>query len=277
MIMKNSTFTLLLLISISVSNAQSKIDLEIGGNYLFIDSYSELKIENEKVSAYKSYKLYEPNDGKATDDTTNSPIKADYVVRIVDIDDGQVYFKYWVFEEDDDLEKNYNSGKIFSLSMEDFSRITTKRYNRWRDWSVKSFSVPIRLRGADNDFEFETNLSLGTSITTGWNYNIKRDDRFLDFSLGLGITKVNVNPHNSEKLTVGDEVQTPTAFTIAAGVVWHFSGVNAGVFFGWDKLSGLDQSRYGWIHNKKPWLGLGINIGLGNNETKNTGKAKKND
>ena len=48
MIMKNSTFTLLLLISISASNAQSKIDLEIGGNYLFIDSYSELKMRMKK-------------------------------------------------------------------------------------------------------------------------------------------------------------------------------------------------------------------------------------
>ena len=131
----------------------------------------------------------------------------------------------------------------------------------------------------NQNFEFETNLSLGTSLTGGISYDVLRENRFLEGSLGIGISRVNLDNNNSNLGSVDNPSQTAleqTAFTVSLGIVFYYDGLNAGLFLGWDHLSGKAQKQFEWIHNQKPWLGIGVNIGIGKSENENNSNLVKN-
>lgn len=274
---KSILFFCLILFSF-FGNAQFDIDVKIGHNYQFITGHAELKEREDKLlSFYDALTVFskEGNQFNKTD-FSNEVIDEGLVVRALYIEDGDVLFSYWPFDKDDPRDQIYApKTKVFSLPIEAFSKLTTERFDRFMGYSIKPFTVPIRLRGVGTtNFEFETNLSIGSSISTGYRYNPIKENRYFEFSAGLGITKVNLKPSNSN---LEEETLSPAAFTIALGILGHYDRVNAGIFFGWDSLSGEEQIKYEWIHNKELWIGLGINIGLENqsNDKQKEGKQPK--
>ena len=294
--MKTNTLLLLSLLFLTSAYGQ-KIDVQVGGNYYFKGNHQIIKDQKGNLkSIYTNYNVYKNtnvlNNTQTIDKlqlereaVTDEIIKENHVVTIVAISDGQVYYSYIPFKNKrkqaqvDKLNSIYVYNKIFSLPIEVFSSITAKRFNRFRDLKVKPFTVPIRLRGAKDNFEFETNLSIGTSITGGISYDVKRQNRFIEGSVGLGISRVNLNEDNSNLgSTIASEqgLVEQTAFTFSIGTVFYYEGINAGIFLGWDYLSGKTQKQFNWVHNQKPWLGVGINIGIGQAKNNNSSNLIKN-
>ncbi|WP_290801632.1 hypothetical protein [Flavobacterium sp.] len=205
--------------------------------------------------------------------STDFEIKKKHIVRVVSFDSHTVSYRYLTFN-DDDLKKIYNNDdQIFEMSIEDFSYYTNKYINRFRNWKVGAYTVPIRIRSKDNNFEFESNLSLGANITKGVNFSRYGDHGYADFSFGISLTKVNLNENNSDLKNVNPELNTlaQSALTTSLGLTIHLDkNVNFGIFYGWDFLEGSDQEKLKWIHNKKPWLGFGINVSFNANDSSNT-------
>lgn len=44
-----------------------------------------------------------------------------------------------------------------------------------------------------------------------------------------------------------------------------------GIYIGWDHLSSADNKAK-WIYNKKPWLGIGVNVAFSKEPSKSDGK-----
>ena len=175
--------------------------------------------------------------------------------------------------------------KAYKMSKLDFLEITKPFYRRFRGFRFGAYTVPIRLRTATTDslgtknFEFNSNLSLGANIIGRFSPFRKQEHLYADLSLGVGITKVDLNSSNSdlgEGIYDSIEVLSPSAFTVTGGALFNLAkNVNFGLYLGWDFLSSADQKTK-WVHNKKPWLGIGINISLVGEGNKNNAALKTN-
>ncbi|WP_410220662.1 hypothetical protein [Pedobacter sp.] len=178
-----------------------------------------------------------------------------YKVRALYEKQGYVYYKYWDFK-DSTLKSKYNDDKVFKMKKEDFKTVADRLYRRYKGAKVGAYTIPFRLRGINSgDFDFETALSLQANVVFGFGQQTKQES-WLDLSWGLGLTRINLDSDNS-KVT---ENRTASALTTSlGGVIKPDKYVNLGLFVGWDFLGKKDKEAE-WIYNKKPWLGIGINI-----------------
>jgi len=254
--------TLLFFIFISFSFSQEKTYLIENGQYYFTktlnNSISDEKITNKLIG--------------------NFEIKKKHIVQIVNYDSKNVSFRYLTFT-DEKLKKIYNEdNETLTMSIEDFSFYTNKYLSRFREWKVGAYTVPIRIRSKNENFEFESNLSLGANIAKGINFSRYNDVGYVELSFGISLTKVDLTEDNSDIKTVNPDLNTlsQSALTTSFGLAVHLAkNVNFGLFYGWDFLEGSDQEKLKWIHNKKPWVGFGINISFNSNESSNISSTKE--
>jgi hypothetical protein len=214
--------------------------------------------------------------GKFSAGSLTCSILKNHIVQVVKNDGTTVTFKYLTFNKDTNLKTLYNGNsgdKEFEMSIENFNFYTKPYFNRWRGWKVGGYTIPVRLRSKDDNFEFESNLSLGANLIKGINFSRYGDLGHIDLSIGFSLTKVNLNADNSNLKLVSPELETlsPGALTFSIGATVELvKNVNFGVFTGWDFIDGAEQKRLRWIHNKKPWIGIGINITFNDNQSANT-------
>ena len=188
------------------------------------------------------------------DSSTLNQIRSINEFKVIDIDNDNIILE--------PLSASHSA--TLSISKENFEKTAEPYYNSFRGWYSGVYTIPIRIRRNGDVFEFENNFSLGSNIMARFGYRDK-EDQFADFSFGISLTKVNLNRQNSD-LGEADsifsevEVLSPTALTLSLGLVINFTkGVNLGLHLGWDHLSSADNKAQ-WIHNRKPWVGLGINV-----------------
>lgn len=274
MIKTKFLISIMLTFLFALVNAQEKIDIEVDGNYYFKNDMDKSLLNNLKISGKDSVQLK----------NEQYNIRKYNTVKVIKIENGDVYFKYWNFEEDS-LKKTFNENSstgekyTFLLPISDFQNLTSKRYDFVRGIKVGSYTVPIRLRSSGDTFEFESNLSLGTNIAVAIGPWSTKEHFYIDASFGISLTKVNLNEDNSSLGIEGTDLESistlsSNAFTFSLGAVIHpAKNVNIGIFYGWDFLSGKDQKKLNWVHNKKPWIGLGINVAFTKSEA-NKSKAK---
>ena len=289
--------TLVILLTLFVCSfygiAQSTIDLKVGGNYTFIETQPILmQSSSNTLNIYSNLKKYKDNKLE----TATNTYEAGHTVRILNIENGIVYFKYWKsrFKEKNSeiirnsqaykakldrhnkYNKDYVENIVFSLPIYEFEKLTQQRYDSFRGVKIKTFSAPIRIRGglgSKDPFIFEQTLSLGESLSVQFGYNPLKEDRYIEFTAGVAITQINLNyeVYDSEGVFLSNESASPTALTIAIGGVWHFApNVNAGVFVGCVHLKIPDPMLYNWLYNQKPWLGLGVNLSFGKDKAQNS-------
>lgn len=239
---------------------QAQVQVQVGGSFSFNTTLDSDVSKVKKLS------------GKGI-----TYIKKGWRVSVVKVEDDMVWFKYWRFSSDSIFEKEIN-GKdglyIYSMPLKDFKELTVPLYPLFKGFSGAAYSVPNRLRGigkGGTPFNFDANLSLGANLVFGWGSAFKTESLF-DASLGIGITKIDLNKENS---SITEDDRTATAFTVNAGVVFKpTKAVNLGVFLGWDFLGSKDKEA-AWDYNRKSWIGIGVNIGIsGLKENENTGKSK---
>jgi hypothetical protein len=187
-----------------------------------------------------------------------------------------VYFKYWNYQEvsgngidtqQESMAAKFNN-KTFVLPYDDFVALTQPIYQRYKGAVVGAYTIPFRLRGVGDDFDFESSLSLQSNLVFGFGSR-SHAESWLDASFGIGLTGVNLNEKNSDVT----EARTASAFTLSTGLLFKPSKLaNLGVFFGWDYL-GSNDKEVNWKYNKKMWVGLGLNITF--NEVKTATPATK--
>ena len=184
-----------------------------------------------------------------------SEIKETQKVNVLYELNGRVYYKYWLFEEDEeDKEKN---SQIYTIDKTKFMQLVRPLYRRYKGATFGAYTVPFRLRGLGkkNAFDFESSLSLQANLVFGFGSRYAQRS-FFDASFGVGLTGISLNEGNSSI----SEDRTASAFTISfGGVMKPAEYANIGIFLGWDLL-GQKDNEVDWIYNRKPWLGIGLNI-----------------
>lgn len=253
--MKKITIASLLFFAISIlSNAQ---EIKNGDNYYFTTNIDNQLLDDTILSL----------DGKQLDDFE---ILEKSQIKVLKTDEDFVYFKFLDFPKDSPAYRIYNRNiqdelRIFKIKKSRFASNTKTYYNRFRGIRYGTYTVPIRLRKTDGTFEFDSNLSLGASIVSRFSLSKFNEHFYLDISAGLSITKVNLNPENSDLgLATGDfadiEALSPAAITPTFGILLGVAeNINIGTYIGWDHISTADN-KANWIYNGKPWIGIGLNV-----------------
>lgn len=210
----------------------------VGGKYLF-----------------KETKVFPEVD--ATDTTSEIPelyvYKGDYV-EIITVENDIIYYKKQYADESDIT--------TYALKKADFFFYTKQLFSIYKGAEVGVYTIPFRLRGKGDKFDFESNLSLQTNVIFGFG-NRNSQNSFIDLSAGVGLSSINLNENNS---TVAEN-RTASALTWSLGAVLKpAKNVNFGVFIGADYLR-ADDRKVNWDYNKKMWVGLGVNISFNKLET----------
>lgn len=181
-------------------------------------------------------------------------IKAGHKIRVIDVNDNYITYRYLNFK--DSLNVILFNDKSFNLPKSNFEDYTIQIYRIYKGANIGAYSVPFRLRGISNNFDFEPTLSLQANVVFGLGRKTSPNS-WLDFSFGLGVTGVTINELNSN-LTEGQ--RSGSAFTPSLGAVVKFSPqANIGLFVGKDFLSRKDKNVE-WDYDKKTWLGIGVNV-----------------
>lgn len=251
---RNLLFTFFLMVSVLAFGQSKKLP---SGSYSFQETVLPGFIES------KSY------------DNSFNPVEIikNHKITVVKADSNYVYFKYWSFKDGEAKVKynGTNNEKIYLLPTSEFIQLVNPVYKRYKGARVGAYTVPFRLRGIGDDFDFESSLSLSANMIFGFG-SYSNQESWFDASFGIGLTKVNLTERNSDVT----QNRTASAFTLSLGGVFKPAPkINGGVFIGWDYLS-ADDRDVNWTYNKKMWVGLGLNISLNDVKTDNNQVENKN-
>lgn len=194
---------------------------------------------------YKIGEVFIMKEQKELKDKSNKPLMADKddVLEIIGIDCND----YTV--------KNHSNDSIYKMSSTELLLNGESKTKRFKGAQVGIYTIPFRLRGGGDSFDFETSLSLQTNLILGFG-RWDKEKSWFDASIGLGISSINLNSSNSNVI----EDRTASALTASFGaVVKPVENVNFGLFIGGDFLNKNDR-KTDWVHNGNLWIGLGINI-----------------
>lgn len=226
---------------------------------------------------------------------SSKQFKKGHRVVVIDSSDNYIVFKYLRFVGENLYELNnyyYYSKALekkeqksinaftsttqsFRMKADDFNKFTTKYYARFKGVVAGVFTVPFKIRL--NDFDFEQNVNIGMNLGFPFRINRLKDDKWLlTPTLGIGLSTINLNQKNSnlEDNSTEGANRTASALTLSSGLMIQFSNtINLGFQIGFDYLGNNDKSIR-WKYDRKPWLGIGINIGVSVSETKNTSQTQ---
>ncbi|WP_299252421.1 hypothetical protein [uncultured Lacinutrix sp.] len=281
--MKNILLLLCLFLCLSI-NAQTEIEK---GSYQFntniIQKFSHLKEMDNSITPQNNEGV---EDNKDKSEAPKIEIEKGSKVTVVgqSKDLKTVYIKYWdyalkkktktffgIFSKDTDTD-NPNAkknGNVYEIPSETFKKITSSLYTRYKGTSVGVYTIPFRLRGKGKSFDFESSLSLQANLVAGFGKRTV-ENSWIDVSVGLGLTGVNLNSNNS----IVTEQRTASAITVSSGLVIKPSKfTNIGLFVGFDTLGANDRA-VDWEYNENIWLGVGINVSFNTITTNQSPNAK---
>jgi hypothetical protein len=208
-------------------------------------------------------------------------ISKNYLINPLYESNGIVFYRFVKFTNPT-FAKKYNDS-VYQMPKDIYVSAASPVYSRFKGFNVGAYSIPFRLRGmGSSNFDFESSLSLQSNLVLGLGSQYRKES-WADFSIGIGLTGVNLTKKNSNVT----EDRTASAFTISGGVLLKASKfANIGIFGGWDLLTQKDKDVK-WIYDGQPWLGIGINIsfqeitvgstsGLSQKEPPKTETAKPN-
>jgi len=137
---------------------------------------------------------------------------------------------------------------------------------RFRDFSIKAISVPLKVRFGREDVEFSTDANLGAFAGFSWGrtkFTHKKKtgntETETKWTIGLlvGTENLTFEFQNENEETV--EEQTALLST-GVGFVYSYEKFTAGITTGFD--FGLGANRVNWAYHARPWLGVAIGYSL---------------
>ncbi|MBE9465493.1 hypothetical protein ACFP1I_22350 [Dyadobacter subterraneus] len=160
--------------------------------------------------------------------------------------------------------KAYNDAtRYFKVSMADINMYASNntRLTGSLAFGLINFPFKYRIRShGDGDFAGAFNFGAGLGYTFP-----KRKYRNATFSMITGYSISNtILDKSAVRRNEGDLVETNnySAFSISIGPMVENNRVQAGLFFGTDLLSKINQERFGWKHQGKPWISIGIGYSI---------------
>jgi hypothetical protein len=144
-----------------------------------------------------------------------------------------------------------------------------------RTLTIGAATLPFKLRL--HDFDFAKDLNIGSVI--GWNIRTHRiKNNFLNLMANISVSVNDIDKYTARNVPDEDlPAKNIAALTLAGGLVYQSGKGQVGLFYGFDFMSHTNWTRYRWVYNKRPWIGLGFGINLFQKEDLSMGPADELD
>jgi hypothetical protein len=182
----------------------------------------------------------------------------------VKIKDSVLYVNYW--------NQGTKSSHIDSIQLKNRKPLRLT----FSETTISGLTIPLKYRLPDKssrleeDFSagFNANLFIGYSVGyTSFTYREKIDNRITNykFTFGgfVGASTIELNAQNTSlSLTpLGENEKFNKGLaTIGLGFTFSSDKFNIGTFLGKDFSVGQKASK--WNYNNKPWIGIGVGLGI---------------
>ena len=123
-------------------------------------------------------------------------------------------------------------------------------------------NYPFKYRFQKGMKDFSGSFNVGAAIS----YTLRHDSTAKwNFSgvLGVGISSITLDKASVK--SGSDTISSTnglTALTLSLGFMAQYDKVQIGLFYGWDRISNLNNQTYGWNYQGKPWVSLGLGYSI---------------
>ena len=258
-------------------------------SFLFIQVFSLAQIGNRTYEIRSNIPVWpcgilgeRLNNGDFCDNYCIPPFRSRFaLVRYVDSDRIVIRFLDWKKESRAANYYQFNKIKTANRMNGSNSPVEAQRYFLIREADLDSNCVPVYARGLKasaftvglvtmplklrlgTNFDFQGSFSLGS--TAGIKIPISEFNRnYVNFLFGASISTVTLDSFSTGGRVSGQPLNNIATFSPSVGMVFEFGRAQAGIFYGWDLLSKSMQSKYQWIHNKRPWISVGFGFTIFN-------------
>lgn len=191
-----------------------------------------------------------------------SIINGDYIIRVLEFETSIEYYGVKGSDLNTELYKDSSSQPIyFKVPVAVWNQFAEEVFEK-TGVTFGIMNIPIKLRFANSNpdhrkrlLELDANVNLGLSVAPYWK---RSNDQVFFTPLGITITQVVANPVNT--LDYLQTTENRSGFSAFLGFIYQKDGYQIGVLFGADWATG-NVSEY-WVYQGKPWLGVGIGVGL---------------
>lgn len=153
-----------------------------------------------------------------------------------------------------DLSKNY-----YLVKTADLKNNSVEFENKKGLWNIGLLVLPVKLRPFATEkgqFDFADGFSVGTTFSWTVHHNWKTNFSH-SFLLFVGISSYTAD---SSKLREQRNDYKIAAFSPAIGWMWEKNNIQLSLLTGIDFPTGNLQQK--WVYRNKPWVGVGVGIGL---------------
>jgi hypothetical protein len=179
------------------------------------------------------------------------------------LDEEHVIIRFWAWKENTSLNKMlcYADSlgikrKYFLMSVKNLERKSMARFDKGISFAAGTVLVPFKLRLQHSDFSKDFTLGPSVGIRFRLSHYMKN---FVNVMGGMGITSVTISNYSVDG-EEREDIEVP-ALTPSLGFVFEFSNATqAGVFIGWDFVSGNQKVHF--AYHSKPWISFGLGYTL---------------
>jgi hypothetical protein len=127
-------------------------------------------------------------------------------------------------------------------------------------FGILNYPFKFRIQPHINDFAGSFNVGAAVSYT--YKHDSLKKWRY-SHVVGIGISSITLDKAavNTDTGAISS-TNSLTALTLSYGFMVQYDKVQLGLFIGWDRISNLNNSTYGWKYQGNPWISLGIGYSI---------------
>jgi hypothetical protein len=127
-------------------------------------------------------------------------------------------------------------------------------------FGILNYPFKWRIQPKIQDFTGSFNVGAAVAYTLGHDSLNKWTESFVG---GVGISSITLDKQSvNANASMLDSSNGITALTFSLGFILEYSKIQVGAFIGWDRISNLNNTTYGWKYQGNPWLSIGIGYSI---------------
>jgi hypothetical protein len=127
-------------------------------------------------------------------------------------------------------------------------------------FGILNYPFKWRIQPKIQDFTGSFNVGAAVAYTLGHDSLNKWTESFVG---GVGISSITLDKQSvTTNASMLDSSNGITALTFSLGFILEYNKIQVGAFVGWDRISNLNNTTYGWKYQGNPWLSIGIGYSI---------------
>ncbi len=163
-----------------------------------------------------------------------------------------------------DLQKGIYEKSYFLVSENDVQKHAGQWVPLRFAFGIINFPFKYRIQPGRGDFSGSFNFGAGLGVKLPHKTNSNTTFSILN---GYSLSNVDLDATSVRRnATELNQTNNFSALSISFGLMMENRRIQAGVFTGFDTINHINQKRFGWYYQGKPWISVGFGYAIFSNE-----------